>query len=156
MIEKVCEILINKNLKIAVAESLTGGMISAKLVDFPGISKVYMEGITAYSNESKINRLFVKKETLEKFGAVSKETATEMALGVLKNLNCDVSISTTGIAGPTKDNSNKPVGLVYIAVCVKGEVYVNEYNFSGNREQIRNKAVEKAFENLYVRINKKV
>ena len=96
----VAQLLLENNLKISVAESLTGGEVAAKLVDVPGISKSFIEGIVAYANEAKMNRLSVSAETLIKYGAVSEETAKEMAEGLIKG-DVTVSVSTTGIAGPT-------------------------------------------------------
>lgn len=123
-------------------------MVSQKLIDYPGISKVFMEGIVSYSNESKINRLNVKEETLRKYGAVSEETAKEMAIGVSKNFNTEVSISTTGVAGPDGGTDKKPVGLVYICIYLNGECFVEKFNFKGDRSQIRVKTTEKVFEKL--------
>lgn len=94
------ELLINKNLAIATAESCTGGMVAARLVNYPGISQCLIEGIVSYSNDSKIRRINVKQDTLNKFGAVSSEVAGEMAMGVAKTSGADIGISTTGIAGP--------------------------------------------------------
>ena len=148
ILDKVCEILIKNNMKISVAESLTGGMVSERFIDYSGISKVFMEGIVAYSNESKINRLNVKDETLKKYGAVSEETAKEMAIGVSKNFNTEISISTTGVAGPDGGTDKKPVGLVYICVYLNGECFVEKFNFSGDRSEIRNKTTDKVFEKL--------
>ena len=96
----VSKMLIEKNLTISTAESCTGGLVSATLINYPGISSVFMEGCVTYSNESKINRLGVNPNTLKIHGAVSEETAREMAEGIAKNFNTNVAISTTGIAGP--------------------------------------------------------
>ncbi len=117
--EIIAELLIKSNLKIAVAESCTGGMITARLVDYPGISAVLLESCVVYSNEAKIRRLGVKSETLEKFGAVSAETAAEMAEGIVKTSGADVGLAITGIAGPAGGTNEKPVGLVFIGVCLK-------------------------------------
>ena len=96
----ICKLLEEKDLKIAVAESCTGGMISTKLVNHPGASAVFMEGAVTYSNEAKVNRLKVRKETLDKYGAVSSQVAEEMAKGIAETAKCDVGLATTGIAGP--------------------------------------------------------
>ena len=136
----VSELLYKKNLSISTAESCTGGMIAATLISYPGISEVFKEGVVTYSNESKIRRLGVKEETLKKFGAVSEEIAREMVEGVAKNLNTDIAISTTGIAGPGGGTEEKPIGLVYVGIYIKGKTIVEKLNLTGDRESIRKKA----------------
>lgn len=140
----VSEILCNNKLSVSTAESCTGGMIAASLISYPGISDVFKEGAVTYSNESKMKRLGVSKETLDRYGAVSEETAREMAIGIAREANTDISISTTGIAGPGGGTDEKPVGLVYIGVFIKGKVVVNKFNFTGNRERIRRKTTMNA------------
>lgn len=148
--EVVSKILVEKNLKIAVAESCTGGMVSASLINYPGISSVFMEGLITYSNEAKMERLGVKKETLDKFGAVSEETAIEMAQGVCKKFNTNVGVSTTGVAGPGGGTDEKPVGLVYIGVCINGKTKVKKLNLSGNRFRVRQRAAKEALNELRI------
>ena len=133
-----------KPLTISTAESCTGGMIASKLIEVPGISENFIEGIVSYSNEAKIKRLKVKKETLEKYGAVSEEVAREMLAG----LNTDIGISTTGIAGPGGGTKDKPVGLVYIGIKVKDEVKVFKRELKGDRNKIRQRAMMHALYNL--------
>ena len=133
-----------KPLTISTAESCTGGMIASKLIEVPGISKNFIESIVSYSNEAKIKRLKVKKETLEKYGAVSEEVAREMLAG----LNTDIGISTTGIAGPGGGTKDKPVGLVYIGIKVKDEVKVFKRELKGDRNKIRQRAMMHALYNL--------
>lgn len=133
----VAKLLIEKKLTISTAESCTGGMIASTLINYPGISEVFLEGAVTYSNEAKHNRLRVKNEILEKYGAVSEETAREMAIGIAKTAKTDVSIVTTGIAGPEGGTKEKPVGLVYIGVYVQGEVTIKRCIFNGNRSKIR-------------------
>ena len=133
-----------KPLTISTAESCTGGMIASKLIEVPGISKNFIEGIVSYSNEAKIKRLKVKKETLEKYGAVSEEVAREMLAG----LKTDIGISTTGIAGPDGGTKDKPVGLVYIGIKVKDEVKVFKRELKGDRNKIRQRAMMHALYNL--------
>lgn len=135
--EVIAEILLSKNLTISTAESCTGGLIASRLVDYPGVSSVFLEGAVTYSNEAKINRLKVKKETLENFGAVSEETAREMAEGIAKTAGTDIGLSTTGIAGPGGGTPEKPVGLVYVGLSINGNVQVKKLELSGNREMIR-------------------
>lgn len=150
--EVVSKMLIEKNLTISIAESCTGGLVSATLINYPGISSVFMEGCVTYSNKSKINRLGVDSNTLEIYGAVSEETAREMAEGIAKNFNTNVAISTTGIAGPEGGTSDKPVGLVYIGIYINGKTTVNKYILPGNREEIRLRATRNAIDNLRVRL----
>lgn len=133
----VAKLLIERKLTIATAESCTGGMIAGTLINYPGISEVFLEGAVTYSNEAKHKRLGVKNETLDKYGAVSEETAREMAIGIANAAGTDVSIVTTGIAGPDGGSEEKPVGLVYIGVYVKGQVTVERHVFNGNRSRIR-------------------
>lgn len=139
-----CLNLGEKPLTISTAESCTGGMIASKLIEVPGISTNFIEGIVSYSNEAKIKRLKVKKETLEKYGAVSEEVAREMLAG----LKTDVGISTTGIAGPDGGTKDKPVGLVYIGIKVKDEVKVFRRELKGDRNKIRQRAMMHALYNL--------
>lgn len=142
--ERLFQLLKLRKMKISVAESFTGGGVGQKLVEVPGISEVFFEGLNTYSNESKMNRLGVNDCTLHQYGAVSKETAYEMAKGLIDSGNCDICIATTGIAGPASDNTSKPVGLVYIAVGTKSAVQVYEYNLKGDRENVTKTAINEA------------
>jgi len=135
--EVVVKLLIEKGITIAVAESCTGGMISARIVNVPGVSKVFKEGIIAYSNESKIKRLNISEETLKKYGAVSKECALEMARNVALISGADIGLSSTGIAGPEGGTSDKPVGLVYLGLYMNGVKNYKELKLSGDRNRIR-------------------
>lgn len=137
----VGEMLVKKNLTIATAESCTGGLLSGALINYPGISSVFVEGAITYSNEAKMKRLGVKEETLNKYGAVSEETAAEMAQGIAKNAGTDIGISVTGIAGPGGGTEEKPVGLVYVGLCIKGETQVKKLSLFGDRQQIRRRTV---------------
>lgn len=141
-----------KPLTISTAESCTGGMVASKLIEVPGISENFIESIVSYSNEAKIKRLKVKKETLEKYGAVSEEVAREMLAG----LKTDVGISTTGIAGPGGGTKDKPVGLVYIGIKVKDEVKVFKRELKGDRNKIRQRAMMHALYSLLKILSKKV
>ena len=140
--EVVSKMLVENNITIATAESCTGGMLAAKLIDYPGISSVFLEGAVTYTNEAKMKRLGVEEETLNIHTAVSEETAKEMAYGVARVSGADIGLSTTGIAGPGGGSEEKPVGLVYVGVCIKGETKVKKLNLSGNRQQIREKATK--------------
>ncbi len=114
LVQVVCKKLMEKGLTLSCAESCTGGMFAKTITDIPGISQVFERGIVTYSNRAKMDELGVKADTLEKFGAVSKETAVEMAEGLKKVSGSDICISVTGIAGPGGGSAEKPVGLVYI------------------------------------------
>lgn len=140
----VGKILCEKKLTISTAESCTGGMVAEALISFAGISEVFKEGVITYSNEAKIKRIGVKEETLKEYGAVSKETAKEMAEGVAALANTNIAISTTGIAGPGGGTEEKPVGLVYVCIYINGETIVEKLNLNGNREAIRRKATMNA------------
>lgn len=140
----VSKMLCDRKLSISTIESCTGGMVAASLISYPGISDVFKEGAITYSNESKIKRAGVKKETLDKYGAVSDEVAREMAEGIAKATNTDIAISTTGIAGPGGGTNEKPIGLVYIGIFIKGNIIVKKFNFTGNRERIRKKTTMNA------------
>ena len=146
--DEVAKLLVNNNLKIAVAESCTGGMVSSALINYPGISSVFMEGCVTYSNEAKMMSLGVKEETLNTFGAVSEECAKEMAEGVSKRHNTNIGLSTTGIAGPEGGSEDKPVGLVYIGITINNKTIVKKYVFNGDRQQIRNRACKTLLNDL--------
>lgn len=146
--EIVAEILVKRELTIATAESCTGGLLAGRLINYPGISSAFMEGAITYSNEAKMARLNVKKETLERFGAVSKETAAEMAQGIAKAARTDIGISVTGIAGPGGGTDEKPVGLVYVGLCIKGKVKTEELHLSGDRQKVRERTVISALDFL--------
>lgn len=142
------KILLNNNLTISVAESCTGGLLCGRLVNYPGISEALIEGNVTYSNDAKVRRLGVRPETLQMFGAVSKETAAEMAQGAARTSGAHIGISTTGIAGPGGGSTEKPVGLVYIGLYIGGTIYVKELNLSGDRQSIRNRTVTIALDFL--------
>ena len=144
--EKAARLLIEKGLKIAVSESCTGGMLSSAIIDYPGASAAFEEGCVTYSNEAKMRRLGVKKETLDTYGAVSGETAREMAEGIAFTAGTDIGVSTTGIAGPGGGTEEKPVGLVYIGLYMDGRARSRELHLSGNRQQVRHSAVRSALE----------
>lgn len=140
--EQLVHLLQEKNMTVSTAESCTGGLIAGAIVNAAGASDVLNEGYITYANEAKERLVGVKHETLETYGAVSEETAREMALGVAKAAGSNVGLSSTGIAGPGGGTKEKPVGLVYIGCCVDGEVQVRELNFHGNRMENRLHTVE--------------
>ena len=149
--ERIFDLLKLRNVKISVAESFTGGRIASALIKNSGISAYMNEGIVSYSNDAKIKRLGVKEQDLKTVGAVSSKVAFQMCAGLLVLGDCDIAISTTGIAGPKSDNTEKPVGLCYIGVGMKNGVHTYRYNFSGDREEITETAKNTA---LFLAIKK--
>ncbi len=142
LIEEIClqlgSLLTQKKIHIAVAESCTGGMLTQYLTSIPGSSAWFDRGFVTYSNESKIDLLDVDTKTLSNFGAVSKETASEMALGALNKSLADITLSITGIAGPGGGSSDKPVGTVFFAIAYQNKIIFNASKFfQGSRENIR-------------------
>ena len=134
--------LLEKNeLTISTAESCTGGLLAGRLINVPGVSDVYKEGFITYTNKAKRKTLGVNKSTLKKYGAVSEQTAKEMAVGAALAADTDISISVTGIAGPDGGTNEKPVGLVYIGVCIRDMVHVEEFRLSGDRANVREQTV---------------
>lgn len=128
---------------IATAESCTGGLLSSRLVDIPGVSAVFREGFVTYSNKAKRRTLGVSKSTIRKDGAVSEQTAKEMATGAAMAGDTDLALSVTGNAGPDAEEG-KEVGLVYIGVYAKGKVSVETFHFKGSRQEIRSQAADAA------------
>ena len=146
---------------MSCAESFTGGGVGRRIVEIPGASEVYYEGLNTYSNESKKERLGVKESTLQTEGAVSAETAKQMANGLMWRGHCNIAVSTTGIAGPKSDNTSKPVGLCYIAVAVKDGLTFKgttayKYNILGDRKTITETAINYALFLAYRSIKQNV
>ena len=150
--KKIERILVSRNLMVTTAESCTGGLVAASLVNADGISKVFKEGYITYSDEAKHKLLGVKTETLEAFGAVSRETAAEMAEGAARAAGADISIAVTGIAGPGGGTEQKPVGLVYIGCYFQGRTIVKRCFFRGDRSSIRHNSMREALQILYCRL----
>ncbi len=144
--------------KISTAESCTGGLIAKMITDVSGASEVFDCGVVAYSNEMKIKLLGVKPETLAAHGAVSVETAREMAKGSLELAHSDIALSVTGIAGPGNSGSEKPVGTVCIGIATKEKCYATTFVFAGSRKQIRQMSAKMAlfmvFDELGVSVKK--
>ncbi len=137
-LEELAVRLLKENAKtLALAESCTGGLVAEKITDVPGASEVLLEGVVAYSNAAKMRRLGVNEATLERFGAVSEQTAREMAEGAKNSSGADYGLSLTGIAGPGGGTAEKPVGLVYIALAGGGETFVKKLRLGGDRARIR-------------------
>ncbi len=142
--QQLVQLLKLRSRKISVAESFTGGGIAKQIVSVSGASEVYFEGLNTYHEYAKIKRLGVNEYTLQSFGAVSDQTAYEMAAGLIASGTCDISIATTGLAGPTSDRTLLPVGLCYVAIGTKERVFVYRYKFDGTREEITEKAIRYA------------
>ncbi|MDO4474098.1 MAG: CinA family protein [Eubacteriales bacterium] len=146
--EAVVSLLKEKNLTVTTAESCTAGLVAARIMNVAGASYVYSEGYITYSDDAKRKLLGVRKETLEKYTAVSEETALEMAAGAAKSAGADAAISVTGIAGPGGGTEEKPVGLIYIGCFLRGEMTVKECHFEGDRMENRTAAAGEALQLL--------
>lgn len=146
--EKVVELLAERHYTVTTAESCTGGVIAGTIVNAAGASEVLNEGYITYSNEAKERLVGVSHETLERFGAVSEQTAREMAEGAARAAGADAALSATGIAGPGGGTEEKPVGLVYIGCTLNGKTEVKECRFDGNRMENRLHTVKTALEML--------
>lgn len=152
MARVVVDALKKKGLTVATAESCTGGLIGKMITEVSGASEVYGFGFITYANEAKMQLLGVKKETLDTFGAVSEETAREMAEGARRASGSDIAVSVTGIAGPGGGTEEKPVGLVYIGVSDKLGTEVFRFVQHGDRERVRNKSALCALDIILKRI----
>ncbi len=154
--QKAVNLLLKHNLKIATAESCTGGLIAKMITDVSGASAVFDCGIVSYSNHIKQEILGVKEETLKEYGAVSEQTVTQMANGILNLAKADMAIAVSGIAGPNSDDTSKPVGLIYIAVATKNGIIIKKLNniFDVNiRENNRYSAANEALKLVCAVIN---
>ena len=146
--QAVVRLLKKYELTVTTAESCTGGLLAGRIINVPGASEVYNEGFITYSNKAKRKYLDVSKSTLKKYGAVSEQTAREMATGGVFATDSDACVAVTGLAGPDGGSEEKPVGLVYIATYMKDKVNVQKYQFKGNRAKIREQAVVKGLDLL--------
>ena len=142
-------------IKVAVAESCTGGLISYNLTKIPGASKFFMVGIVSYSNISKLDLLKVRQKTLTKYGAVSGEICKEMCNNLLKISKTNIAISVTGIAGPDGGTKKKPIGLVYVGICSKNKLEIKKFNFGKklSRINIQNQTLKKTIKLIENHIN---
>lgn len=147
--EQIIARLRQRGFWVTTAESCTGGLLAAALVDVPGCSEVLGEGYITYSNDAKRKLLGVEKEALERFGAVSSQVAEQMAQGAARAAGAQVAVAVTGIAGPGGGTAEKPVGLVYIGTFVEGSIQVTEHHFKGSRREIRMQTVSAALQQLY-------
>ena len=153
MMHLCCDVLkLLEGKTLVTAESCTGGGIGAALTTVPGSSQVYKGGIISYTNAVKTKQLGVDSELLDRVGAVSAPVAEAMALGARNALEADVAVSVTGLAGPDGDNFGNPVGTVYIGYADANIALAREYHFSGDREAVRNQAIESAL-HLIVELN---
>ena len=150
--EKAVGLLKEKGYTVSTAESCTGGLLAGRIINVSGASDCINVGFVTYANEAKTKYLGVSEEILRDHGAVSSECARQMALGVTKQMDADVGLATTGIAGPGGGTDDKPVGLVYIGCSIRGDVAVSEHHFNGTREEIRNRTVEEALALLVKRL----
>ena len=144
--------LVEKSLTIAVAESCTGGLLSHTLTGISGSSQYFLGGMIVYSNQIKIENLGVKKQTILLHGAVSQQTAQEMAENIRNKFNADIGLSTTGIAGPTGGTPTKPVGLVWLGISTVNGTETFKCNFKGGRDQVKYDSVNKILHLLLKRI----
>lgn len=152
---EVVDLMLREKKTVSLAESCTGGMIAAALVDCPGVSAALLEGCVCYSNEAKMRTLGVLPETLQKFGAVSGECALEMVHGICDYTGSDCAIAVTGIAGPDGGTKEKPVGLVYFGVKCGERERVERRVFSGDRLRVREQSAALALELLRDMIEEK-
>ena len=145
---------VSKKMKIAVAESCTGGLLSGRIINSAGASECFMQGFVTYSNEAKHETLCIDSDILEKYGAVSEECAIAMAKNAAIKANADIAVSTTGIAGPSGGSDEKPVGLVYVGIYNRGKTGVEKFVFNGNRSVVRENAAACALNLLRLEIMK--
>ena len=148
LFNKTINKLLKANVTVATAESCTGGLLSYSFIKNKGVSKIFKTGLVCYSNTSKIQFLKIKINTLQKYGAVSYKTSKEMTQNLSKLSGCDLSITTTGISGPTGNSKNKSIGLVYIGIKYKKKIKIFKKNFKGSRIQIQKKTVNFIFKQI--------
>ena len=141
---KVGELLRPLGLKLAVAESCTGGLVGHRITNVPGSSEYFLGGVTAYAYEAKVKLLGVSWDTLTRYGAVSRETVLEMARGARRALEADIGISVSGIAGPGGGMPEKPVGLTWIGLSASGFEEARSFVFPGDRLEVKEQAAEQA------------
>ena len=153
-IEELQRIFVRNGLTLATAESCTGGNIAHQITLIPGSSEYFFGSVVAYSNSVKESVLGVSSLDVEKYGAVSETVAIQMADGVRMRLKSDYAISTTGIAGPTGDSANKPVGTVWIGISSADTCFAKKFIFKGSREEVIHRSTEKAIELILVHLEK--
>jgi len=143
------EILTQRGLTLAAAESCTGGLVSHRITNISGSSIYFVGGVVAYANATKMSQLGVRKETLEKFGAVSKETVLEMAFGVRHALKADIGIAVSGIAGPGGGTAEKPVGFTWIGLSASGIDQARQYTWPGDRQTVKEQSAQAVLQMLF-------
>lgn len=149
LVERAVALLREKKMRLACAESCTGGLLASSIIALPGASAVFDRGFVSYSNDSKIEMLGVPKSVIQEHGAVSPETAEAMAAGALEHSHAAIALSLTGIAGPEGGSTEKPVGLVFIGCAMTAHPPESfKHTFTGSREDIRRQATMKALEHL--------
>lgn len=146
--EDVVKLLIDKKMTVSAAESCTGGLFAALITNVAGASEILNESLVTYANEAKMKYLGVRESTLLEHGAVSRETAHEMADGLYKRTGANVTVGITGIAGPGGGTPEKPVGLVYAGICINGVTEVVEMRHSGTREKVRESTCREVLQNI--------
>lgn len=152
--EQVFERLKKYHLTLSTAESATGGLIAATLVNVPGISEFFQEGYVTYSNDAKVKMIGADRDLIDTYGVVSKEVAGNMAVSAAKTAGTDAALSVTGIAGPDGGTKDCPVGTMYIGCVLNGKTSVEHHVFCGNRQEIRQAAANAALELLVCQISK--
>jgi len=154
--KKIKQICVSEGLTLSIAESCTGGMFSNNLTNYPGASNYFMGGIIAYNNDIKINILHVPFDIIYTYGAVSGKTALAMAKGVRELFDTDIGIGITGICGPTGGTTAKPVGLVFVGGVFQETEVIKEFNFEGDRMEVKKSAVEEAMNTVIELLSEKV
>jgi nicotinamide-nucleotide amidase len=153
-LNKIVKTYTTRKIKIAIAESCTGGYISHMITNIPGASKVFERGIVCYSNQAKMDLLNVKQKSLEIHGAVSEDVVKQLAYNIRALSNVDIGIGISGIAGPTGGTPEKPIGTVYIGFSMIDKTYVKRFNFSAERIIFKKLVLEKIIEHLEQALNK--
>ena len=145
---KTIQYLLDNDISVATAESCTGGLLASRLTSKSGISRIYQTGLITYSDESKVKYLKVSKSNLKRHGAVSRQICSQMCLNLHKISKCQLTFSTTGIAGPGGGSRSKPVGLVYIGIYFQKNIYVEQLKFNSkfSRVQIQKGTVKQCFQ----------
>ena len=144
---QIIKYLLDSKITLATAESCTGGLLAAAFTSYPGISAIYQHGVITYSNEAKSNLLKVSPDTLRRNGAVSRQVCAQMCFNLAKSSKCQLTLATTGVAGPGGGTKTKPVGLVYAGVCYQKTIYIKKLQFSSklSRLQIQKGTVKECF-----------
>ena len=145
---RIIQYLIENKITVATAESCTGGLLAAAFTSYPGVSAIYQHGVITYSNEAKNKLLKISPKTLLRNGAVSRQVCAQMCFNLAKSSKCQLTLATTGVAGPGGGTKTKPVGLVYVGVCYQKTIYIKKLQFSLklSRLKIQKGTVKECFE----------